>query len=330
MGENDNFDKIWESLRDKKKILMTLHNGPDGDSLGSCTAMKYVLEREFGSDITLISRDELSETLSKFPYAKEVVFGKKITEIDLGSFDAVLFLDCGALDYATSLKEEDLKRCFSVNIDHHHTNSYFGSLNYIDSDASSTCSVLARKFDELGLEFDKEMATRLLLGVCTDSDFFRFRNARSALGDASFLVSKGADYYEGVVVPILYNRPLNLEKYFSLLMNNLKVDKRGFCFSSVSHDDITRLGLNRSEVRLGVSTLDGIADMDFVFTLSELEGEIKGSFRSNKGVDVSRYAKELGGGGHKSAAAFILPLMPLGEAEKKVLEVIDKVGFARL
>ena len=329
MERNDSLSRILESLLNKEKVLMTLHNGPDGDSLGSCTAMKYVLEREAGSDVTLISKDDIDENLRRFPCAREIMFGKGLKDFDLKSFDVTVFLDSANLGYTTDLDDEDIRDIFSVNIDHHGTNTRYATLNYVEPDAASTCSILSRMFDKINVGFDKVLADRLLLGVCTDSDFFRFSNGNAALSDAAFLISKGADYYDGVVQPILYNRPLKLEKYFALLMSDLKVDERGFCYSRISYGDIKRLGLNKSEVRLGASTLDGIADMDFVFTLSELESEIKGSFRSNKGYDVLRYAKEMGGGGHKVAAGFTLPRMPLDEAEKRVLEVVERIGVHR-
>ena len=69
--------------------------------------------------------------------------------------------------------------------------------------------------------------------------------------------------------------------------------------------------------------LKEIEGIDILFTLTEMEDMIKGSFRSKGDIDISLFAKELGGGGHKNAAAFSFPRIPLKEAEKKVLDVIQ-------
>ncbi|MDD4111355.1 MAG: DHHA1 domain-containing protein, partial [Clostridia bacterium] len=103
---------------------------------------------------------------------------------------------------------------------------------------------------------------------------------------------------------------------------NYKIGK-----SSISKEDIEKLKLNISDIRLGPNHLQTIGGVDLLFTLAQTDNLIKGSFRSNKNIDTSLIAKELGGGGHKLAAGFYLEKMPLKKAEQKVLEAIKKVGI---
>ena len=122
--------------------------------------------------------------------------------------------------------------------------------------------------------------------------------------------------------------PLNTKKLQALVVNNLIVDKSLRCaYSTISEADVKNLGLNYAEVRGGIYAIQDLADIDFTFTLTELPDSIKGSFRSSRNVDVARFAVALGGGGHKPAAAFVLPKMPLASAVSHVLEVIRKVGI---
>ena len=209
-------------------------------------------------------------------------------------------------------------------IDHHISNTCFGDLNYVNESKASTCSVLIDFFKEVRSEIDAELANRLLIGVCTDSGFFTFENGQDALKEAGFLVNKGADYLD-FLFKTYYNQPLNLKKFYSLVVENFKSseDKR-FGYSVLSYDKIKNLGINEAEVRLGVNELKFLGGFDFVFNLIELEDHIKGSFRSSK-IDTSLFAIELGGGGHKAASAFSLPKMPLDEALKKVLDVVERV-----
>ena len=332
IDKNNSLDEIWDKIKSCRKVAMTLHYGPDGDSFGSCTALKYVLERDIGIKVELVSYDNLSENMATIPFSKEVIFGTDISELDLEEFDAVLLIDGGNLGFFSSRLREKFTvsvKTFVINIDHHAVNTYFGTLNYVDPRNPSLCSLLIDIFKAKGINFDKELSERLLVGVCTDSGFFTYdSNPEKALADASFLISHGADYLNTILRPILYNQPLRLKKYFGILFNNLKVnEQKRFAYTSISSDDIDKLGLNGAEIRLGPNELQFIKEFDFIFTLAELKDHIKGSFRSKKGIDVSLFAKELGGGGHKPAASFILPKMSLEEAENIVIAAINKIGI---
>ena len=217
---------------------------------------------------------------------------------------------------------------FSILIDHHETSTHFATLNYVDSSKPSLCALLVDFFKTFNVKFDSELSRRLLLGVCTDCGFFRFSNSAESLPYAAFLVEQGADYIKDIVRPVLTN-PLRIKKFFAELINNIKLDEKlRVCYSSLSYEKVKEFGLNRAEVRLGINEMQDIAEIDVYFNLIELEDHIKGSFRSQV-FDISLLAQELGGGGHKSAAGFILPKIPLEEAEKKVLDVIRSKGFQK-
>ena len=97
MEKNNTFEEIWNKIKKSKRIAMTLHYGPDGDSLGSCTAMRYVLERDMKCKVTLVSGDPVEENLSYLPCAKEVQFGRDFADMDLNEFDVILSIDCANL-----------------------------------------------------------------------------------------------------------------------------------------------------------------------------------------------------------------------------------------
>lgn len=332
MKTNNSFEEIWEKIKSSKKILMSLHYGPDGDSLASCVAMKYVLERDLDCNVTLVSKDSLDTILTGLDYVKEVQFGRGVDEMNLDEFDALILLDSGSeKQFAGRDKPFAFPdSIFVINIDHHATNSYFGKLNYVDH-RPSACSVLLDFFRKIGVRFDSELSTRLLLGVYTDSGYFSHDNGAS-IKDAAFLVDHGADYLDGIVNKVRYNYPLKLKKYYSLLYNNFKIVELGeyvIGYSFASLTDIKKLDLNLSEVRGGINDLQELGGIDLIFTLTETGDIIKGSFRSRKKVDVSLLAQALGGGGHRAAAAFFLEKMPLVDAEKKVLDTIKKIGIRK-
>jgi len=329
--KNNTPKEIWDKLKKCKNIAMTLHIMPDGDSLGACAAMKYVLERDFNCKVTLVSYDNISKNYLSFKFSKEVKFGEDITDLDLQSFDALLLIDLSTVDRISGKLKEKFKlpeNILTINIDHHDTNAYFGDLNYNDPEAPSACSTLIELLKEGNIKFDEELSTRLLTGLCSDTGIFR--NSQSplrALEEGVFLLKNKARRNE-VIKNIALNEPLKMKKYYGTILNNLKINKeKKLGYSSITFEEIKKLDLNTSEIRHGISKIKDIEDLDFVFTLAELDDSIKGSFRAKDNVDVSLFAKALGGGGHQPAAGFQLQKMSLDQAEKIVLDTIDKVGI---
>lgn len=325
MGKNNSSGEILDKIKSTKKILLSLHEGPDGDSFGSSTAMKYFLERDLDKEVKLVSSDPLGSAFESFDFYKEVEFGKGVSDCNLDEFDLILFLDHGALRYYGESKINFPKDSV-INIDHHITNSYYGDLNYVDAKRPSTCSILIDLFKEWNVEFDKELSTRLLLGLYTDTQGLSL--GISAIIDSAFLVEQGGDYLK-IVNSIKFNVPLKLKKYYALITNKFRIEKIGnynVGVSSTLKQDIEGLDLTLSDMRLAPNYLMDIKEVDFLFTLTDIGDLIKGSFRSRKNVDTSLFAKELGGGGHKFASAFRIASMPLDKAEKKVFDAIKKVG----
>jgi phosphoesterase RecJ-like protein len=319
-------EELWRKIKQSKRVLISLHEGADGDSLGSCLALKYVLERDFHAEVMLISVDDIPTSFMDFDFCKEIDQENKIDKLKLENFDVFITLDFGS--YTAFFKDKEiLKKIYTISIDHHATHEDYGMIDYVDATKVSCCSVLIGIFKTMKVRFDLELATRLLLGVCTDSA--TFTTSPDALRDAVFLLDKGADFFE-VINKTKYNIPLNMKKYFALATDKFRiVEFNGFKIgvSSVTKQEMKNFNLSLSDARGAPNYLQEIGGLDFLFTLAEMDDCIKGSFRSKKSVDVSLFAKELGGGGHKFAAAFRLPKMSIKKAEEKVFEAIKKIGI---
>lgn len=327
--QNNTFEEIWKKLKSCKKVLISLHRGPDGDSFGSCTAMKYVIEKELNCEVKLISKDNLDENLGEFIFSKEVNFGIGLNDINSKEFDVILLLDHSAFTYYSEDTEKNLKNSFVINIDHHETNDYFGDMNYVDSTSPSTCSILTDFFQKIKIEFDEKLSRRLFLGICTDTGFFRHGNSLDSIKKAAFLIEKGKISYEKEFLIPIINKPLKMAKFQGVLLSNMqnkKICEKNIIYSFMTKEDVEKYKLNLSEVRLGINYLRDIKETDIIFTLIEINDGIKGSFRSSE-IDTSLFSKELGGGGHKNASAFFLKFISIPKAIEKVLNTIEKVGI---
>lgn len=323
--QNSSAVEILKKLKSSKRILITLHKGPDGDSLGACCAMKYFLERDFNSKVTLISKDELPYNLTLLKFSKEIQFGKSLEDFDLKDYDLVLFLDISSLWMIAG--EVNLANVFSINIDHHNTNYYYANLNYV-KEIGSACSVLLELFREWGIKLDEELSTRLLLGIYTDTGGF-LHDGGNSLKEAVFLVDHGADYKE-IVDKVRFNDSIDYKKHLALAVKNFKVKRvKGVNvgYSIIPEKELKKLKASLAEVRGAPNYLQEIGNIDLLFTLDEMDDMLKGSFRSRKKVNVARIAEALGGGGHKFAAGFYMKKMPLREAKKKIFDAIKSVGI---
>ncbi|MEK6889846.1 MAG: DHH family phosphoesterase [Nanoarchaeota archaeon] len=320
---NLSFSELWKLLSSAKKVLISLHLGPDGDSLGSCLALEYVLKRDCKVEVDIVSKDPLDAVLGKTDFAKNIKFGKGVSDMNLEGYDLVILPDSGALKQFVPVDFKLSNKVNTVSIDHHASNDGFAKYNYVDNSKISCCSVLLEFFKSVGVKFDSELSTRLLLGVFTDSGFFAYGKGDS-IKEAAFLIENGAEYKSRISEPIRSNVPLRIMQYHSLMIKNFKsaeVNGLKVGYSVISMKEIDNLKLSLSEARSAVNYLSDLEGFDIIFTLTESEDKIKGSFRSRKGIDVSKYAEALEGGGHK-AAAFILPKMDLKEAERRVLDVV--------
>lgn len=219
-----------------------------------------------------------------------------------------------------------------VNIDHHISNDYYGTFNYIDAESPAACSVLFDLFEEACISFDKEMALRLLIGICTDTRFFTNQTGiKKALEQSLYLLNFEIDYSKDILRPLLYLQPLKIKQLRAQLINNIKLHPTlKIASSHISYKDIQRLKLSESDMSGIIDEIYNIEDYDLFFLLVELKDYIKGSLRTTARLNVSLFAQELGGGGNRYAAGFILPKMPLKKAEQKVLKTIKKVGFHKI
>ncbi len=324
MKKNNTSEEILDFLKKYERVIIPLHQAPDGDCIGSSLALKYFLEKELSKKVFVISDDEISETFKKIEFCSEIDFDFK----DFKNEDEktlFIFSDHGFLPKKWFGLDFDFTVFDILNIDHHATNTYFGNLNFVDSKASSACSVLLELFKKWNVNFDTDLSNRILMGIFTDTG--GFMRGKKDLEDALFLVNSGANY-PGVIEILKNNIPLNIARYHSKLVDNFKIIKiknYNVGYSSLSKQEIEKFDLNTSEIRSAPNHILKIMGTDMVFTLAETEKFIKGSFRTKKeNIDVSLLAEKLGGGGHKKAAGFYLFDINLKEAEDKVLKILNK------
>src|SRR5207237_2519206 len=182
---------VVDAIRDHERFLVTTHENPDGDALGSLLAMKLALD-QLGKDAAMV-------LFGDAPLSGEYAF-MPLAELrrrwpDDVSERVLLAVDCA--NESRIADPEVLGRVpLSVDIDHHHDNTRFGRINLIVPDASSTGEVLRDLFRELGVELTPDIAESLYIALVTDTGRFQYTNTTpKALRLAAELVEAGADVH---------------------------------------------------------------------------------------------------------------------------------------
>lgn len=296
------FDRLHEALRSAERVLLVAHKKPDGDTTGSSSGMLNYLVRE-GKTVKAFCLDPIPQT---FQYIDRIQTYTTDPRVFDERYDLVIVFDSGDLRYC-GVDEyiPRLPRGYTlVNIDHHVTNTQFGDLNIVLTDASSTAEIVFRLLEAGQIHIDHQMATSILTGLLTDtSNFSNAATTTISMEAASKLLAAGARYTD-ILKNVWQNKSVESLKLWGILLSRLTHNQRYDVVSTyLLMSDV--VGISNDVVE-GVSNfLNSVAgNIDTTLVLRELpNNHIRGSFRSVK-RDVAAVAKLLGGGGHKKAAGF--------------------------
>jgi phosphoesterase RecJ-like protein len=298
---------VLREIRGASKFLLLTHENPDGDALGSLIAMQEILTALGKDSVMYVAPDEFP-----LPYEYRFLTLSGLVSIvpDDLSERTVVFLDCGNIDRnpVQAVKNDD---AHIVNVDHHHDNTYFGTVNHVVPEASCTAEIVWDLMKGLGVELTPTIAEALYVGLVTDTGKFMYENTgRRAHEMAADLISAGVDVhsiyrriYEGIPygkLALLARGLAKIERY----------DGGRLTLTRLSADDFAQAGAeeNYSEGVIDhLRSVEGTAVAALVRDRlgEEQRGRRKVSLRSSDDrIDVSRIARAQGGGGHRQAAGF--------------------------
>lgn len=302
-------NKLEQLILVAGKILIMVHQKPDGDALGSGLAFSEFLDF-LNKDNTFFALGPISSTADFLPGRKKIK--DDFSGITLSDYDLLVILDCG--DLKQTGIETELRALPPnlpiINIDHHRTNENFGVLNILDPESSSTAEIVFSLFEQLNFPFSKDSATLLLTGLITDTaNFSNPATTFASLEAAGKLLSRGAKLGE-ISSNVLQNKSLDVLKFWGTILSRLTENKElGIVTTVITREDLELANLDEEALEGVTNFLNNLKGAKMVLVLKALEdGKIKGSFRTTApGIDVSRLAKTFGGGGHAKAAGFTIP-----------------------
>jgi phosphoesterase RecJ-like protein len=303
----DTRERILHELRDGDRFVLVTHENPDGDALGSLVAMHRVLSALGKDSVMLMSADE-------FPLPYEYRFfdldGMSSRPPDDVEERTAIFLDCGNIDRNPweVVKGDGMH---ILNLDHHHDNTRFGTLNHVVEDASCTAEIVWDLMRGLGVDPTQEIADALYVGLVTDTGKFMYENTGTrAHVMAAELIEAGVDVH-GIYRRLYEGMPYSkLELLGRALANVRRFDEGVLTFTHLTRDDFRLAGAEDSYSEGVIDHLRSVEGTKVAALARELvdeaaTGRKKVSLRATDGdVDVSAIARAGGGGGHRQAAGF--------------------------
>ena len=306
-----------DALRPHERFLVTTHEAPDGDALGSMLAMELALEA--------LGKDSVMYLTGDVPLPREYQF------MPLGALlrgappaDAaervLVAVDCAKETRLASDAPLVERAPLVVNIDHHHDNTLFGTVNLIVPGASSTGEILRDVFAELGVGLTPEIAGALYIAVVTDTGRFQYTNTTPrALRLAAELVEAGADLHQ-IFRDVYESVEFAKLKLLARALDHARLYDGGrLIVSHLVKQDFADVGAAEPYSEGIIDYLRAVEGAEMAVLIREppsKDGIRKASLRSSaEELDVSAIARKAGGGGHRQAAGF--------SSERSIVEITD-------
>src|ERR671911_477272 len=295
-----------EAVRGGQRFLVTTHENPDGDALGSMLAMKLALD-QLGKDSSMLL---VGDAPLPGEYSFMPLEGLLRRLPDDASERILLALDCANESRIGPDPEVIQLSPLVVNLDHHHDNSRFGDVNVIDATASSTGELLRDLFRELEIALTPQIAEALYIALVTDTGRFQYTNTTpKSLRLAAELVEAGADLhriFQGVYESVQFAKL----KLLARALERAQVFEGGrIVVSHLLREDFIEVGAAEPYAEGIIDYLRAVEGADMAALIREpprSDGPTRRvSLRASVDeLDVSAIARKSGGGGHRQAAGF--------------------------
>jgi bifunctional oligoribonuclease and PAP phosphatase NrnA len=303
-------DEVLEHIREDSKFVLATHENPDGDALGSLIGMHELLKA-------------IGKEADMFIAAEDMPIPPEYRMFDLrGAIQSppadiaqrtVVFLDCGNIDRNSASVLRSGARL--LNIDHHHDNTHFGTLDYVVPSASSTAEIVWDLMHGLGVEPTPAAAEALYIGLITDTGRFMYENTSpQAHRMAAELIEAGVEV-QRIYRALYEDIPPEKVSLMALALGDVRrFDDGELTLASLSAKDFESADAEEHYSEGIVDQLRALHGTKVAVLVRELisaerKGQRKVSLRAaDDDIDVSLIARAQGGGGHRRAAGFATTL----------------------
>ena len=306
-------DKIKRLLSDKRKIVIIPHKNPDGDAIGSSTALKYYLDN-FNHNVDIISPNKFPEFLKWMDpnniikiFDEDEKYSQKIIDAEL-----IFTLDFNNLVRISGMKEYvEKSNAKIIMIDHHEEPSNYADFMYSEPKMSSTCEMIYHFIEKMGDvdKIDKNISRSLYAGIMTDTGSFKFPSTTELTHLVISNLLKTGISHSDIHNHIYDNNKFERVQLLSFALSKIKIiENLNTCYISLSQKELNKFNYEKGDTEGIVNYGLSIKNIKFavIFMENSNDNVIRISLRSRGDFDVNQFSKNIfGGGGHKNAAGAI-------------------------
>ncbi|MFZ1753817.1 MAG: DHH family phosphoesterase [Caldilineaceae bacterium] len=316
---------IRSAIHAAERILCVSHVSPDGDAIGSLLGMGWIL-RHVGKQPTLALADKPARDFDYIPGYDSIVGADQVKD----AYDLIICLDASSQDRMGDIyRPAAHSQIPLLVIDHHITNTNFGSLNWVQPKCAAVCQMLVYLADALGAPLEGNLAIALLTGLITDTLGFRTSNTDAAVLQAAMRLTAGGASIHQIVARTLNSRTFSGMRLWGDVLSETKLEGR-VIWATVSQAQRKAAHAQDSDGEGLSGFLISAQEADISATFIERtdragETVVECSFRAKPGFDVSEVALGYGGGGHPPAAGCTLA----GDLQTVAADVVAALRQAR-
>ena len=291
-------DRMDQAIREAKRLVITGHQNPDGDCLGSILGLGRSL-RLLGKEVDMVLDDCIPDHLAYIPGVEDI--GRPDPE---KSYDVFIMVDIGDLPRLGSSALLKERAPVSLCFDHHTTNGRINDFNLVLPESSSTCQLIAEFLIRHSYPFDKDLATCLYTGLITDSNRYLYKSSRQeAMRTGADLLDRGADA-DLVYLHEYQSLDRRLIAFQGHVVETAEYLQGGrIALANLRREVLDHFGLPMAEAESVVDILKNLKGVEVACIMKDMETDLqKVSLRSKSYYNVARLAQSFGGGGHIQAA----------------------------
>lgn len=311
------YEEVAKKIEEANAITILSHMNPDADAVGTALGIYALLRKHTDKKVEVANWSRALPQYLDFLYG----FGKIKQKIEYEE-SLLITCDCGSLDrLGFGVEGRDI-----INIDHHQSNTLYGSVNVVDTAYAASSQVAFELFGSL-YEIDAETATCFYAALLSDTRYFTTSNVNEKVFYAAAdMVSAGAKP-DLVAKHFTQRRSLSSFRILERALRSLTLHEDALiAVLSVTQEDIVQTGATMPDMDGIVDYARSLATVEVALFAMEMPDGIRISLRS-KVVDVSKVALYFGGGGHRVAAGFTLKKSGLQESIDTILEKIKQLGI---
>ncbi len=312
------FERIKQAIGAAQNITLIAHLQPDGDTLGSCFALKEML-CDMGKDVAVCCDGDMTSRYAALFSPHTLLAPQSAPE----SIDLAVAVDC-----ADSVRLGKCHKLFkraktTANIDHHSTNDHYAQINYV-TDASSVGEIIFEFMRDLDMTPNENMAKFLYTAMSTDTGNFTYSNTSKKV---LLYTSELVELFDlrGTADILFRQRSLLSTQLMGRALSRMELFKDGrIACLTLLDSDMKEFGAGSADCENIVEVAREIEETQVAVLFRELPAGVKISFRSKGSADVGALAALYGGGGHAAASGCVTG-GKLDEVKKSVLDKLTEM-----